>query len=158
MFWFPYTQGSSTNISQTLTSCPRNQSFQETFYQWYIEHQCPLVPLLTPLLSRESMDSELRSNARATDRLFLISLVLEVVSLGEPWGVDIGVAAVWVIIGGLRGPGGPPPWLSNDVFMLSSLVTETDGGSPSSIFSASREKHDCKKSVIDLDWIIAKFV
>ncbi len=88
----------------------------------------------------ESMDIELRLKAWTTARLFFMSLLLLLASLGEPCGVAIGVAAVWVIIGGFKGPPGGPPWLSKDVFRFSSRVTETDGGKPSMIFSAKRRK------------------
>ncbi len=79
------------------------------------------------------MDKELRSNALATERLFLISLLLLDVSFGDPWGVAAGVAAVWVIIGG--GITGPQSYGGSTGIVLSSFVTDNVGGSPNIFFS-----------------------
>ena len=57
--------------------------------------------------------------------------------LGEPCGVGMGVAAVWVMMGGVRTPG----W--SDVGGAepgSSFVTDTDGGSPNIFFSVSTQE------------------
>ena len=69
-------------------------------------------------------------------RLFFSSFVIIDAPLGEPCGVGMGVAAVWVMMGGVRTPvwsdvGGAEPG--------SSFVTDTDGGRPNIFFSVSTE-------------------
>jgi hypothetical protein len=53
-------------------------------------------------------------------------------SLGDPWGVGIGVAAVWVMIGGLISGA----WLV--LLALSSFITVT--GHRANIFSEKKKK------------------
>ena len=50
--------------------------------------------LLTEVLSMESIDKELMLNTRATVRLFLMSLLLLVASLGEPCGCKTGISEI----------------------------------------------------------------
>ena len=97
--------------------------------------------LTPPNLSMESIDRLLMSKALTTAKLFF-RLPLDV-SLGEPWGVAMGVAAVWVIIGGgLRGPRAGGGWLTSFTFpVLSSLVIETDGGRPNICNSGKKRQN-----------------
>lgn len=84
----------------------------------------------------ESIDMLLMLKARATARLFFRSLLALDASFGDPCGVAMGVAAVWVIIGGgLRGPIAGGCETSFTLPVLSSLVMDTEGGRPSIFFS-----------------------
>ena len=113
--------------------------FVESHSCWYFL-KTYLERLLTELLSIESMDKELMSKALATDKLFFMSLLLFEASFGEPCGVAAGVAAVWVIIGGFKGPlSGKVTASGSGMFTFSSFVTDTEGGRPNIFFSITTE-------------------
>ena len=90
----------------------------------------------TEALSTESGEYAFKLNACDTARLFFSSLLIIDAPLGEPCGVGMGVAAVWVMIGGVR----TPPWSDGGgAELVSSFVTETDGGRPNIFFSVDNQ-------------------
>ena len=99
---------------------------------------------LTTDLSEDSTDNVLRwtvdwrwRTGLLTDSLLLVSLVS--ISLGDPWGVAMGVAAVWVIIGGLPGPSERGiPCSSLDIHKCTLVVRDVSGAGTANIFFSKK--------------------